>query len=382
MKLSIFLSAALLFLAASNVQAQTNRRLLCYWMPGIPASHINPWLCTHIAYSFLGLTAQGGLTFLWRSEAEVVSHLQSVVALKAQNPALQIIIAVGGYNVPLVPVWSAMAASAAARNSFANNLLAFVRQHNLNGVDIDWEFPNYDGTAPQDRDNFSILMETLRAVLPSEYSLSAAIGAGAWRTNLSYDIPRIFVPATWIGLMTYDLHGSWEPRTGLHTAMYRSSLDPTDQNVDASVQLVLSRGGTRDKLYMGLASYGIGFTLDNAALNGVGAPASGGPFMAYNQICQRLNANTLTRVWEPTQLCPYAFQGTLWVGYEDRESIIYKANYIVNQNLGGGLFWVLDDDDHSNVCGHGNFPIIWPASDIIVWGWRTRPSMQRNTTFV
>lgn len=108
-------------------------------MPGIPASRIDPWLCTHIAYSFLGLTAQGQLTFLWRSQAEVTAHLQAVNAIKAINPSLQIIVAVGGYNAPLVPVWSAMAASATARQNFANNLASFVAQHNLNGVDIDWE---------------------------------------------------------------------------------------------------------------------------------------------------------------------------------------------------------------------------------------------------
>lgn len=223
-------------------------------------------------------------------------------------------------------------------------------------------------------------METLRATLPNAYSLSAAIGAGAWRTNLSYDIPRIFAPSTWIGLMTYDLHGSWQSTTGLHTAMYRSALDPTDQNVDASVQLVLNRGGTRNKLFMGLASYGIGFTLNNAAANSVGAAASGGPNMAFNQICQRLNANTLSRVWEPTQLCPYAVRGTEWIGYDDRQSIIIKSNYVVNQNLAGGLFWVLDDDDHSNVCGHGNFPVMWPASDIIVYG--ASLTGERNSTLV
>lgn len=57
-----------------------------------------------------------------------------MVGLRSQNPSLQLIAAVGGYNEPLVPVWSAMAANAGTRNNFAQNCLSFIQRNNLNGI--------------------------------------------------------------------------------------------------------------------------------------------------------------------------------------------------------------------------------------------------------
>lgn len=108
--------------------------MVCYWFAEIEVGHIDPTICTHIVYSFLGLDSNGGLTYLDRSQGQAEGYLRELVGLKSQNPNVQILAAVGGYNEPLVPVWSAMAANAGSRDNFARNVLSFLQRNNLNGI--------------------------------------------------------------------------------------------------------------------------------------------------------------------------------------------------------------------------------------------------------
>lgn len=158
--------------------------------------------------------------------------------------------------------------------------------------------------------------------------------------------------------MTYDLHGGWETKTGIHGALYRSDRDPTDQNVDASVNLLLSQGASKDKLIMGIPTYGNAFTLADPSQNGVGAPASGAGNSKFNDLCQKLNANSLNYVWDDDQKVPYVYADSYWVGFDDVKSVSNKAQYINDNGLGGAIIWDIDSDDYSNACGMGNYPLI------------------------
>jgi len=350
-------------LLASSVYAQ-NRNVVCYWMPGSTAS-VNPNICTHVIFSFLGITADGSLTYLWRTAAQVTTLLQGLVALKAQNPNLRALVAIGGYNADLITPWYTLAASSTARQNFARNIQQFIITHNLDGVDIDWEYPNYDGNRPEDKQNFVYLLQDLRTGISPQYLLTTAIGAGAWRTNLSYDIPSIFHLCDFVNLMTYDMHGGWEPRTGIHGAMYRGPNDQTDANADFAVQYLIGFGIARYKLIMGIPAYGIGFTLNNSTANGVGAAAdSGGYYEFYQQMCLWANAGWNQR-FEEAQMVPYMFQGDQWFGYDNVRSVEHKSNYINTQALGGAMFWELTAEDWNNSCGGGTWPLINAAYRIV-----------------
>lgn len=200
----------------------------------------------------------------------------------------------------------------------------------------------------------------------SAYTVSIAIGAGDWRTGLSYDIPKVFENCDFVNLMSYDLHGGWESKTGIHAGLYSSSLDPTNLNVDYCVNLLLRKGVDKKKLIMGIPAYGNSFRLADANKNGVGSAAAGTGSQKYNQICPRVNSGSLNYRWDEAQKVPYAFSGTEWIGYDDVRSVTEKANYINNMNLGGAMIWSLDSDDYSNACGSGKFPIISTISKIVL----------------
>lgn len=109
-------------------------KVVCYWSADLDANQINPNICTHIIYSFLGLDSQGRITYLWRSEAQALGLISSLVDLKSRNPNLKVLAAVGGYNEALIPIWSSVAANAVTRVDFANNILVFIRKNRLDGI--------------------------------------------------------------------------------------------------------------------------------------------------------------------------------------------------------------------------------------------------------
>lgn len=235
-------------------------------------------------------------------------------------------------------------------------------------TDIDWEYPNMYSDRPGDKANFVSLLNDIKSMLGSRYLVTTAIAAGAWRTGQAYNIPGVFAAVDFVNLMTYDMHGGWEGKTGIHAPLYKSSLDNTDSNVDAAVKLLVNAGVNKNKLIMGIPTYGNAFTLSNPSNNRVGAPASGAGSLTYYQICSALRSNSLTEVWDDSQKVPYAFRGTQWVGYDNVRSVNEKALYINSNQLGGAMFWAVDDDDYNNVCGGGKYPLISKVYSIVVGG--------------
>jgi chitinase len=168
-----------------------------------------------------------------------------------------------------------------------------------------------------------------------------------------------------------DLHGTWEPFTGHHAALYARADETGDQallNVDWAAQYWISKGCPREKLILGMGSYGRAFKLVDINKNGLGAPANGiptagtytreGGFLSYYEVCQRLTQGW-TRVYNTEQQVPYAFNSNEWVGYDDLESLKVKVDYVKNNQFGGAMFWALDlDDFDGKFCGKGKYPLI------------------------
>ena len=168
-----------------------------------------------------------------------------------------------------------------------------------------------------------------------------------------------------------DFHGSWEPFTGLNAPLYNRSDEVGAQailNVDWAVNYWLNNGVDREKLNLGLPTYGRTFKLTNPANNSLGAGSTGpgstgsqtgeAGFLSYYEICGKLSQGW-TRMWEPEQRAPYAYSGNEWVGYDDKQSLAEKVAYLKKMNLGGAMIWAIDLDDFSGLyCNQGKYPLI------------------------
>jgi GH18 family chitinase len=101
------------------------------------------------------------------------------------------------------------------RLAFANNVVDFVREYNLDGVDFDWEYPGADdiegsdpGTAG-DGNNYLEFMKMVKRRLPVGKTVSFAAPASYWYLR-HFPVAEIAKVADYIVFMTYDLHGQWD----------------------------------------------------------------------------------------------------------------------------------------------------------------------------
>lgn len=367
------------FLADAITGIVADRKIVCYYgswaayRPGLgqfEPKDLNPALCTHIIYTFVGITTDGNVQILdsWLDLPNGRDGYGKFTRLRELSPGTKALVAIGGWNEGSVK-FSQVAASPELRARFAQNAVAFLQTYNFDGLDIDWEYPNQRGGNPADKDNLIALLKELKQAFNNYgYLLTIAVGAAQSSASKSYHISELSRQVDFINLMTYDFHGAWDRFTGINAPLYASSSEQGDDanlNVNSAVKYWLSQGASADKLILGVPSYGRSFTLANPSNNGVGAPAVGGgnsgPYtrqtgmLGYNEICVNIQGWTVVR--EPQQRVPYAFSGNQWVGYDDPTSIAEKTNYVVSNGLGGVMIWSVETDDFRGTCGE-KYPLL------------------------
>jgi chitinase len=244
---------------------------------------------------------------------------------------------------------------------FANNLLNFLNTYDVDGADIDWEFPQ-----PADREYFVLLLqETRRALAPANKILSIAAYSYMTPTN-GYDIPAVLKEIDFAVIMFYDLHGGgWQNYTSNHGNLRHAT---SRYDIEKGLKTWSDNGGINEQLVIGIPAYSRNFQLNDPNNFGVGALATFKNFgkpgeipttYSYNIICKNILENGWRRYYELVKSTgPYVVNGTTWAGYDDIESIKEKLLLVEQQNYGGVGFWSLDHDDHSNVCGDGTYPLI------------------------
>lgn len=135
------------------------------------------------------------------------------------------LIAVGGWNLGSDP-FHQMVDTAASRTEFVTSTVQFLRQHKLDGLDLDWEYPGNRGSPADDKHKFTLLVQQLRQAFNQErLLLTAAVAAGKATIDTAYEVAAVAQNLDWINLMTYDLHGSWETVTGHNSPLYKGSHD-------------------------------------------------------------------------------------------------------------------------------------------------------------
>jgi chitinase len=325
-------------------------------------SDIDPSLCTHIIYSFAELNPSTLTIQVQDRETDInQGFYRQVTALKERG--VKVSIAIGGWSDSAGDKYSRMVSSTSARINFVNTVVAFLQEHNFDGLDLDWEYPrcwqaDCNAGPASDKVNFANLVRELRAAFrPHGFLLSAAVAAARSTGDNAYDIPALSENLDWIGLMTYDFHGGWDGATG-----HNSPLGGSPPSTIDTVDYWLSKGAAANKLVLGVALYGRSFTLRNQNDNGVGAPATNGApgqytkedgFLAYFEMCTGWTYRNVAGVG------PYAYKGNQWVSYDDVAIVNAKADFVKQRGLAGAMVWAIDlDDFNGRFCGQGNYPLL------------------------
>ncbi|XP_045032760.1 probable chitinase 10 isoform X2 [Daphnia magna] len=339
---------------------------------------IDPHLCTHIIYAF-GWLKKGKLSSLEANDETVdgkIGLYERMMALKNTNPDLKVLLALGGWTFGTAK-FKEMSATRYARQTFVFSAIPFLRQHGFDGLDLDWEYPK----GSDDKRNFVSLLKELREAFEAESQelksprllLTAAVPVGPDNINGGYDVPAVASYLDFINVMAYDFHGKWENTVGHNAPLFSPSSDSEwrkQLSVDHASNLWVRLGAPREKLIIGMPTYGRSFQMTDTARFRVNEPASGGGqagvytreagFLAYYEICEMLRSGKATYIWDDEMQVPYLIHGDQWVGFDDERAIRNKMSWIKKNNFGGAMVWTLDMDDFTgSVCGNNvKYPLI------------------------
>ncbi len=152
-----------------------------------------------VVYAFFGVNASGTLSAPSSPAATI-----DAVATKARVNNSKILLGINDGSGDGKTNFRNMAASSTGRNNFIKDVMNKVRQYNLDGVDLDWEFPTTsDGTDA----TFTLLMKELSDSLHRDgrYYLTAAITAGKYAGSIRDAIRNeIFPYVDFFNVMAYD----------------------------------------------------------------------------------------------------------------------------------------------------------------------------------
>lgn len=316
---------------------------------------------------------------------------EQVNDLKAAHPHLRTLISLGGWSFNMKPsddaenarrmrrkdpewnefIFSDMVSTPANRAKFIASSLIFCRTWNFDGLDLDWEYPGYEGRGgrPEDKANFVLLLQELRAAFDTEevpagkekLLLTAAVGIGPETARNAYDVPALDANLDMINLMTYDMYGCWNTEAvGIHSQLHagpgdKFGADAVPLSGAWAVDWWISQGARPEKLLLGIASYSRSYTLASSAPGqkpGAAAVGCGAaqPWMkqpgtaAYYEMRRLINEGA-TKVFDEARCGAYLQQDNLWMGYDDENTMRCKAAYIKEKGLLGGLLWDLPEDD-------------------------------------
>jgi chitinase len=319
----------------------------------LQAGQIDARRLTRVNYAFAN-TANGRMVPGFSHDAANFAYLHS---LKRDNPSLSILVSVGGW------LWSTnfsdICLSKQSRDQFIQSAMEFLRKYDLDGLDIDWEYPGMVGAGhpvrQEDKQNFTSLLSELRMHFEQEQKrthkkLYLTIAAGASdeylaHTEMGKDVQYLDT----VNLMAYDYY---EPEsdaiTGHHAPLFTNPADPKKASANASVTAFEKAGVPAKKIILGVPFYG--HIWGNVADHSHGLFQSGKPvprgYAPYSLITQTMLDHGFTRYWDAAASAPYLynFKDQVFVSYEDSQSLAAKCKYIQEQRLGGVMFWDYSSD--------------------------------------
>ena len=314
---------------------------------------LNPEKFTHINYAFVDV--KDNRAWLHNEVTDTV-NFRNLTALKKRNKDLKILISLGGWG------WSKNFSDAVytdtATRGFAYSCIDIVAKYDLDGVDIDWEYPNQKGDnnkfRPEDKQGYTRLFKDLRQGLDSltkitrkRYLVTTAVG-GDYKYIENTEMDKVQQYCDFINLMSYDYAGVSDSISSHHTNLYTSSSDTSQGSTDKSVKAFLAAGVPASKLVIGVAFYGKSWEMQTADNNGLYRPVKafrrGGGFTYLKDSVE--NKKGFTKYWDDVAKAPYLFNPTtkFFITYDDERSLREKCAYIKKNNLAGAMFWEYSSD--------------------------------------
>jgi chitinase len=335
-------------------------KVVAYVQGGSLPAQIHAGKLTHIDYAFARIQANRALL----DRPGAAADLARLRALKQQNPQLKVMVSIGGWTAD---GFSDAALTESSRQQFSRSVSALLQQYDLDGVDLDWEYPG-QGVAgikyrESDKQNFTLLLQSLRQELDAAGAVSGKTGSDHYLLTIAaadreyfdhVEMSRLHVYLDWVNEMAYDFFNSLTPTTGHQAGLYRSRFAaPTDRTAAAAVEQYLAAGVPAGKIVLGVPFYGRGFAGVTPRNNGINQPYERSEdFVSYADLVDKfIGKQGLVRYWDAQAQAPYLWNSASrrFITYDDVQSIAAKRCYVQAKHLGGMMFWELPLDKNDEL---------------------------------
>ncbi|SHG46959.1 glycoside hydrolase family 18 protein [Flagellimonas flava] len=327
---------------------------------------------THIIFSFTNVI-DGEMKF---AHEENGGKLKQLVDQRANHPNLKVMIACGGWGAD---GFSDMSHTPENRKKFVESVVAFNTKYDLDGLDIDWEYPAIPaagtGARPEDKQNFTLLMKELREALNTlDRPQILTFASAGWKPYYkNVELLEVMKHVDYMNVMTYDQIGSTSPFTGHHTAlglieekhvqgtpawdyiesrreeMEKRGYKYEPRSAEKIVSYCIDQGVEPKQIVIGAAFYGRAWKGVHPKNNGLYQRNSGAHigWSTYQQIRNEFEPDQdYNRFWDSIAKAPYLYNAkdSIFISYDDTVSVRMKTEYARNEKLGGIMFWQLGND--------------------------------------
>lgn len=272
-------------------------------------------------------------------------NLGQIFKLKQKYRHMKVLLCIGGWE------FSSHLATAilhpANRENFANSVITLIKDYGFDGVEIDWEYAETINQARQ----FVELLKVVREKIDNfseemnleEGQIELTVAGPAGPVQYSrMRLGQMDDYVTFWNLMGYDFSGPWVSKVAYQSNLYHGEL-----STDSAVKAYLAAGIPSTKIVVGMPAYGRLFL----GTSGVGDHfTSTGPGTRFGGIYDYKYLNSEKDRVDPYQICAFHYNHTLstFMSFDNPLVTEAKAMYVVENNLGGGMFWEVSTDAHIN----------------------------------
>lgn len=273
----------------------------------------------------------------------------------------------------------------ANRMTMARNIADFIKKHELDGVDIDWEYPgapdlpSFDPGKAEDGSNYLAFLAVLKNLLPGK-SVAIAAPASYWYLK-QFPIKEISKVVDYIVYMTYDLHGQWDAHNEYSQEncdtgnCLRSQVNLTETR--QALAMVTKAGVPGNKIVVGVTSYGRSFQMAEPGCWGPTCKFTGdretsfatpgrctdtGGYIADAEIKEIINGGVkrqgrvVTHFLETSSNSDIlVYDNDQWVGYMSESTKAVRSRLYASLGMAGTTDWASDLQEFN--------PVPKPAKD-------------------
>ncbi|KAI5633063.1 glycosyl hydrolases family 18 domain-containing protein [Phthorimaea operculella] len=358
---------------------QPQRKVVCYMQslaayrapPLAFTAGLVPRSCTHLHYAFAVIHPHTFAILPANEDYDLVrGGYRIATGLKKRYPGLQVLLSVGGDGTDRL--FSDMVQESRRRSNFIESAVAFLREHDFDGLDLHWVYPGDDD---REKEMLTTLLYELREKF-SSYGLllSTVLPPFRYQIEDGYDLAAVSGATDYVVLQAWDMtHGKRDeppPRAVQHSALHRdpgaAARDQRYDNIEFMVKYIVRHGMAADKLVLGVPVFGRSYTLAASTLPSPGALVSGwgdeGQYtqtkglLAYFEICMiEREGKGATGIDEAGN--SYAVFDNQWITYDTPSNVLEKMKFVISTGLAGAAAWAIDMDDFRGLCGTP-FPIL------------------------